>query len=414
MTCVHVDGESSLVYSGSMDKTVKAWDMYTARCVRTYHAGGDWITGIHVRRDVVWTSSEDGCIRLWKAHPHLPPHADNLEAVAAQDINAHSTCVKMLLAPDRDCLLSGDAAGVVNYWHLALGMNKESCLQATAKTRVGIITCMALPYHERELEQWNMRRRPLRLTPTTRALPKPAHLQTAAQAGMAGRITAFVGGHMGVEMWALAPGASTRASALQHRFGGHRGPITCLTILDTRLFTGSEDATVRAWDTQSGECVNIYQGHLSSVRCLRVVGGGGGGDGGVMFSGACDLRMWNVDSAEVSVLSRRRVDTLAVAGRTPRSHTVALPPSGGGDGGGGSAHGKGKENEMSETECLLVASFDGYLSSFSSFLPLVVPRPSSSVFGTRPLALSHITRKSPPTNTSVEEPPNSVLVVVCE
>jgi WD40 repeat protein len=150
VTCVHIDGESSLVYSGSMDKTVKAWDLYTARCVRTYHAGGDWVSGLHVRRDQVWTASEDGCIRVWKAHPHLEANADNSEAAVAE-LSASGAAIKQLLAPDRDHLLSGDAAGNVCYWHLALGTSRDACLQATARTKVGIITCMAAPFHAQQV-----------------------------------------------------------------------------------------------------------------------------------------------------------------------------------------------------------------------------------------------------------------------
>jgi len=149
ITCVHIDGESKLVYSGSMDKTVKAWDIYTAQCVRTYHEGGDWISGIHVRRDQVWMSSEDGCIRVCKGHPHMASTNDS-EAVIAE-LPGNGTAIKQLVALDRDHVLSGDAAGNVGYWHLSLGTSKDACLQATAQTKVGIVTCMAAPFHAQQV-----------------------------------------------------------------------------------------------------------------------------------------------------------------------------------------------------------------------------------------------------------------------
>lgn len=341
ITCVHVDGQSRLVYSGSMDKTVKVWDIYDAQCLRTYHAGSDWISGIHVRRDVVWTSSEDGCIRLWKAHPHVPPDAD--ADVEIGDVMEEGAAIKLMVAPDRDHLLSGDASGRLCYWHLGMGMSKEACLQAVANTHVGIVACMAMPYHEEEVKNWiATRRRPLRSTPTTRALKTSAHLLPAAQTQ--GTLTAFVGGHLGVEMWTFSPpqpekeregwGVSARSSTLVRRFNGHQGGISCLVVVHGTLFTGSLDGCIRAWLVDTGDCVQMYQGHLSGVRCMQVlpyallaklgadqgkrnpVQGEAAYDGGVLCSGACDLRVWDIDSGDVlSVLWRRRVDHATVAGQ---------------------------------------------------------------------------------------------------
>ena len=356
VTCVHMDWASSLVYSGSMDRTVKVWDIYSARCLRTYHAGGDWITGIHVRRDVVFTTGEDGYIRLWKAHPHLAANADDQE-VALGELEGHGEPIKQLLAPSRDCLLTGDAGGNVGYWNLALGTTKDECLQASAKASVGIVSCLALPYHDQQAGQWSRRRRPLRLTPATRTLPKPTHTQTPLNAdaqqlqGQGVSITAVVGGHLGIEMWELVPlfgpGVTARGSYMVRRFGGHSGGVTCMSVVDGSLFTGSEDGTVRAWALDSGNCLQVYQGHLSGVRCLRIMtyaelsGLGGQREtktgaadcgatkaaaaaasasdmachgGGMICSGACDLRLWDMDSGDVvAVLSKGRVDALEVA-----------------------------------------------------------------------------------------------------
>lgn len=322
-----------MVYSGSMDKTVKVWDMYDAQCLRTYRAASDWISGIHVRRDVVWTSSEDGCIRLLKAHPHVAPDTD--ADVALEVVLEGGAAIKLMEAVDRDHLLSGDACGRVCYWRLQLGMTKETCLQAVAKTQVGIISCMAMPYHADEVGHWvGTRRRPLRSTPTTRALHTPAHLQPAVQTKST--LTAFVGGHLGVEMWALSPplpsGVSVGCSALVRRFNGHQGGISCLVVRDGTLFTGSQDGCVRAWLIDTGDCLQLYQGHLSAVRCIQVFPyallaalgvdqartpqqGEAAYGGGVVCSGACDLRVWDVDSGDVlSVLWRRRVDHVTACG----------------------------------------------------------------------------------------------------
>ena len=333
VTCLHVDGESSLVYSGSMDKTIKAWDMYTARCLRTYVDGADWVTGIHVRRDVVWSSSEDGCIRLWKAHPHLDANADDVAALVGE-IHVGGAAIKRLEAPDADHLVSGDAGGTLCYWHLKLGFTKDVCLQATARTGVGTVSCIVLPYHSRQVETWKVERRPLRLTPTTRAL-KPIHLQPGTRAQSA-RVTTLVGGHLGLEMWDLCPlvssGSSVRSSSLVRRFDGHLAAITCIAVLDGTLWSGSEDGMLRAWALDTGACLQMYVGHIGPVRSLAVIShthlehlrAAESGKpaarstlsaGGLVCSGGGDVRIWDMDSGDViSVVWQRRVDAMALTG----------------------------------------------------------------------------------------------------
>jgi hypothetical protein len=41
---------------------------------------------------------------------------------------------------------------------------------------------------------------------------------------------------------------SAKTAVLQRTLDGHKAPITCLTVVDDRLFTASLDKTVRVWD----------------------------------------------------------------------------------------------------------------------------------------------------------------------
>jgi WD40 repeat protein len=69
---------------------------------------------------------------------------------------------------------------------------------------------------------------------------------------------------------------------------GHKGPIYCAAVLPTgRLLTGASDATLRVWNTSTGECVAVLTGaHKQIVQHLAVFPGGKrfvtGGDDGVL------------------------------------------------------------------------------------------------------------------------------------
>ncbi|KAJ1480571.1 WD40-repeat-containing domain protein [Baffinella frigidus] len=75
VTCVDIDPASSIVYSGGMDRVVKAWDMYSGRCLRTYHGHTDWVTQVSVKGRVIYSASDDGACRLWRPS-HLMTGAD--------------------------------------------------------------------------------------------------------------------------------------------------------------------------------------------------------------------------------------------------------------------------------------------------------------------------------------------------
>ena len=51
----------------------------------------------------------------------------------------------------------------------------------------------------------------------------------------------------------------------ERKFDGHEGPIACLCVTDTSVYTGSSDHTMRRYSLASGECVDVYRGHRGWV-----------------------------------------------------------------------------------------------------------------------------------------------------
>ena len=57
---------------------------------------------------------------------------------------------------------------------------------------------------------------------------------------------------------------------------GHTDYVTCLAVLldGVSLASGSEDKTVKVWNTTTGDCLRTLEGHTRSVECLAVLGDG--------------------------------------------------------------------------------------------------------------------------------------------
>ena len=62
---------------------------------------------------------------------------------------------------------------------------------------------------------------------------------------------------------------------------------------NTRVVSGSRDATLRMWDVDTGECLHVLVGHVAAVRCVQY-------DGRLVVSGAYDymVKVWNPDREE--------------------------------------------------------------------------------------------------------------------
>ncbi|KAI9477856.1 MAG: WD40-repeat-containing domain protein [Benjaminiella poitrasii] len=82
---------------------------------------------------------------------------------------------------------------------------------------------------------------------------------------------------------------------LRHVLRGHVSTIRCLKIVAKnnrlRAVTGSRDMTLRVWDIERGQVEHVCTGHQSSVRCIDV-------HGTLVASGSYDTtaRLWDLET----------------------------------------------------------------------------------------------------------------------
>ena len=101
---------------------------------------------------------------------------------------------------------------------------------------------------------------------------------------------------------------------------GHKGPVRALTAVGGRLFSGSYDSTVRCWDIASGNCLGTLKGHLKPVRALTslstvTTGGIGWGrpqEKHYVASGSDDttVRVWDTQSLRCVATLRGHTDNV--------------------------------------------------------------------------------------------------------
>ena len=63
----------------------------------------------------------------------------------------------------------------------------------------------------------------------------------------------------------------TQTGALRAKLEGHEGGVWALQYEGNVLVSGSTDRSVRVWDIERGICTHTFQGHTSTVRCLQIL-----------------------------------------------------------------------------------------------------------------------------------------------
>eukprot|EP00727_Mastigamoeba_balamuthi_P013648 m51a1_g8906 putative wd-40 repeat-containing protein (1746) ;mRNA; r:752544-760058 len=82
---------------------------------------------------------------------------------------------------------------------------------------------------------------------------------------------------LGLETAVAPPTLAALLEHMEYVKGGysqdaHTATILCVTMFTGRLVTGSEDCTIRFWDTETLKQTRILTGHKSAVTCLEALG----------------------------------------------------------------------------------------------------------------------------------------------
>ncbi|ERN08314.1 protein JINGUBANG [Amborella trichopoda] len=102
-----------LLYSGSVDCTVRSWCAADARCIDCIAAHDDAVTAVALNPEdgTLFTASSDGTIKLWKRVWGQSAHTLTMTLrFQASPVNA------LALAPRGRFLYSGSSDGFVNFW----------------------------------------------------------------------------------------------------------------------------------------------------------------------------------------------------------------------------------------------------------------------------------------------------------
>ncbi|KAJ5558341.1 hypothetical protein N7535_008554 [Penicillium sp. DV-2018c] len=253
ITAIDFDFPFGTMVSAALDDTVRVWDMNVGRCsgfLEGHHAS---VRCLQVEDNIVATGSMDASVKLWdlsRARPTTrdgrrnkherdqeaesehnlpPPPSSDLRDCEVFSLEAHVDEVTALHFKG-DTLISGSADKTLRH---------QRPLCSDLGCSVGL--CTGILDNGGGDSDWR---------PTGRTADASADFVGAVQCFDAALACGTADGM--VRLWDLRSGHVHRSLV------GHTGPVTCLQFDDVHLVTGSLDRSIRIWDLRMGSLYDAY------------------------------------------------------------------------------------------------------------------------------------------------------------
>ncbi|GBG33839.1 Vegetative incompatibility protein HET-E-1 [Hondaea fermentalgiana] len=207
------------IMSGSHDKSIRVWDAQNGDLVHVLQGDAGSVLTVNLLGSEITSGSEDSCVQIWEATTgalkctlrggerrckidSVLPRPERLPNVDHFAVRGHMGCVY----------------GVTQSTELVLACSDDACLRAWSKDGA-LVLAMKMPNN-----------------------------RYAVCAAVQGHLAAVSTFYTGLYLIDLFSGAILQLH-------GHAGNVRSLLIDNDVVLTGSEDKTIRVWDTSSGACI---------------------------------------------------------------------------------------------------------------------------------------------------------------
>ncbi len=114
VTSITISPDAQTLASGSWDKTIKIWHLYTGQLLHTLTGHSDYVNSVAISPDgqALASGSQDTTIKLWNLHT----------GQLLRTLMGHSESVySIVISPDGQTLVSGSGDNTVKVWNLQTG-----------------------------------------------------------------------------------------------------------------------------------------------------------------------------------------------------------------------------------------------------------------------------------------------------
>ena len=279
--------DGTTLASGSVDDTIRLWDVATGRQLRTLQGHTGWVSSVSFSPDgtTLASGSGDDTIRLW----------DVATGRQLRTLQGHTGWVySVSFSPDGTTLASGSQDDTIRLWDVATGRQLRT-LQGHTSWVYSVSfspdgTTLASGSQDDTIRLWDVA--------TGRQLRTlQGHTSWVFSVSFSPDGQTLASGDLdnAIRLWDVSSGQQL------HTLTGHTNASNDITLSGVysvsfspdgqTLASGGRDKTIRLWDVSSGQQLHTLTGHTISVRSVRF-----SPDGQTLASGSSDdtVLLWEV------------------------------------------------------------------------------------------------------------------------
>lgn len=271
--------DGKILASGSLDQTVKLWDVATGNLLRTLtgHKGGVLSVVFSPDGKTIASGSEDKTIKFW----------DVATGRENKLIAGHSTRVTSLaFSSDGKLLASGGQDSTVKVWDVTSGRALKTLVGHLDK-----VTSLSFSPDNKTLASgsWDYTISLWQVSTGKKTRTLKGHSHTVASVSFSPDGKWLVSGSQDktLKLWEVASGKNQRT------LKGHTDAVFTVAFSpnDKTIASGSNDGTVKLWNAVSGKEIKTLKGHSKWVASVAF-----SPDGKTIASGSGDktMKLWDV------------------------------------------------------------------------------------------------------------------------
>jgi WD40 repeat protein len=278
---VAISNDNHTALSGSLDNTLKLWDINTGQEIRTFRGGKSWILSIAISKDGRTALSGgmfDDALKLW----------DIETGQEIRTFKGHTRSIfSVAISKNGNAVLSGSSDQTLKLWDIKTGREVRTFLGHN-----GTITSVTFLDDERYVLSGSLDKtlKLWRIKTAKNIRTFRGHTDKIRSVSSNGNYALSGSDDKTLKLWDITTGQEIRT------FSGHSGRVWSVAFSSDGLIalSGSDDNTLKLWDIKTGQEIRTFKAHTSTVRAVAF-----SPDGHYALSGSTDntLRLWGTHNA---------------------------------------------------------------------------------------------------------------------
>jgi len=255
---VVISPNGETIVSGSMDGSIRVWDIKTGKLLKIFQGHKKWINTVAISQngEMIVSASSDKTIKVWNFKT----------GKLIKTLQVYSNIISVAISPNGKKIVSASYDHQdINIWDIKTG-KRFKVLQGHKKAVTSIAISsngemIVSSSEDKTIKVWNMETGELLKT-------LQGHQDTVISVAISSNGKRIASGSRDktIKIWSIQTGK------LLKTLQGHQKIVISVAISSNgkRIASGSGDKTIKIWDIETGKLIRTLEGHKYGINSLAI------------------------------------------------------------------------------------------------------------------------------------------------